>query len=84
MIQTGENLFHWTSARTSLILHLSHLINTVFIGGDGSFRLMRNNKGGGEITDPSLFGDQMFYAPNDSYKDFCRIRGGAPDDQSVS
>lgn len=62
----------------------SHLIHTVFIGGDGSFRLMRNNKGGGEATDPSLFGDLAFYAPNEEYKLFCRRRGGAPDDQAVS
>jgi len=33
---------------------------------------MRNNKGGGEFTEPSLFGDQSFCA-----------RGGAPDDQSL-
>ena len=44
---------------------------------------MRNNKGGGEMTDPSLFGDEAVYAPNEAYKDFCRVRGGAPDDQSV-
>jgi hypothetical protein len=46
-------------------------------------RLARNNKGGGEATDPSLFGDNCFYAPNEDYKDFCRVRGGAPDDTSV-
>jgi len=45
---------------------------------------MRNNKGGGESSDPSLFGDSGFYAPNIAYKNFSRIRGGAPDDQSVS
>jgi len=60
-----------------------HLIHTTFIGGDASFRLYRNNKGGGEISDPSLFGDFAFYAPNDDYKIFNRLRGGAPDDQSV-
>ncbi|KIJ32286.1 hypothetical protein M422DRAFT_265964 [Sphaerobolus stellatus SS14] len=61
----------------------SALIHTLFIGGDGNFRLWRNNKGGGEKTDPSLFGDDAFYAPNTEYREFCRVRGGAPDDMSV-
>ncbi|KIJ55894.1 hypothetical protein M422DRAFT_150547 [Sphaerobolus stellatus SS14] len=60
----------------------SELIHTMFIGGDGNFRLRRHNKGGGEAIDPSLFGDDAFYAPNEKYKEFCRIRGGAPDDLS--
>ncbi|KIJ45388.1 hypothetical protein M422DRAFT_166915, partial [Sphaerobolus stellatus SS14] len=62
----------------------SELIHTVFIGGDGNFRLRRNNKGGGEKADPSLFGDDAFYAPNENYKVFCSCRGGAMDDQSDS
>ena len=61
----------------------SRLLHTVFIGGDGNFRLCRNNKGGGEISDPSLFGDDSFEAVNGEYKDFCSVRGGAPDDTSV-
>ncbi|KIJ27639.1 hypothetical protein M422DRAFT_271180 [Sphaerobolus stellatus SS14] len=58
----------------------SSLIHTMFIGGDGNFRLRRKHKGGGEATDPSLFGDDSFYAPNEEYKGFCMVRGGAPDD----
>ncbi|KIJ32932.1 hypothetical protein M422DRAFT_265273 [Sphaerobolus stellatus SS14] len=58
----------------------SELIHTMFIGGDGNFRLHRHHKGRGEVVDPSLFGDDAFYAPNEKYKEFCRIRGGAPDD----
>ncbi|KIJ36827.1 hypothetical protein M422DRAFT_260687 [Sphaerobolus stellatus SS14] len=60
----------------------SNLIHTMFIGGDGNFRLRQHNKGGGEVVDPSLFGDGAFYAPNDKYKEFCRVRGGAPDDMA--
>jgi len=67
-----------------LLTDNSELRNTVFIGGDGNFRLRRNNKGGGQVTDPSLFGDHAFYAPNEDYKAFNRARGGAPDDTSVS
>ena len=55
----------------------------MFIEGDGNFQLARNNKGGGEATDPSCFGDNGFYSPNDDYKAFCRARGGAPDDTAV-
>jgi len=78
-----EGVCIWNVPGYILPIFHSHLIHTVFIGGDGSFRLMRNNKGGGEIADPSLFGDTAFYSPQSEYKDFCRVRGGAPDDQSV-
>lgn len=47
-------------------------------------RLRRNNKGGGEISDPSIFGDGAFYGENEKYKDFCRVRGGADTEISVS
>jgi len=50
---------------------------------DGNYRLYRNNKGGGETSDPSFFGDQAFYAPNEAYKDFCRVRKGADDENTV-
>lgn len=60
------------------------LIYAAYLGGDGTMKLSRNNKGGGEATDPSLFGDDAFYAPNAEYKEFSRARGGAPDDHSVS
>jgi len=59
------------------------LIHTKFIGGDGNFRLQRHHKGGGELKDPSLFGDEAFYAPQSPYPGFCVVRGGAPDDQAV-
>jgi hypothetical protein len=62
----------------------SRLIYAKFIAGDGNFRLHRHNKGDGETADPSLFGDGAFYAPNEEYKNFWRVRGGAPDDVSVS
>ncbi|KIJ41631.1 hypothetical protein M422DRAFT_255248 [Sphaerobolus stellatus SS14] len=58
----------------------SDLIYATFIAIDGNYRLSRNNKGGGEATDPSYFGDVAFYAPNERYKDFCRARGGADDE----
>ncbi|KIJ25942.1 hypothetical protein M422DRAFT_192828 [Sphaerobolus stellatus SS14] len=60
----------------------SDLIHTVFIGVDGNFRLRRHNKGGGEKADPSLFGNDAYYAPHPDYKMFCRVRGGAPDDMA--
>ena len=63
---------------------ISELIHTVFIGGDGNFRLRRNNKGGGEKTDPSLFGDDGFYAPNEAFKSFCSVRGDDIVDKAVS
>lgn len=47
-------------------------------------RLRRNNKGGGELSDPSIFGDGAFYAENEQYKEFCRVRGGADNETSVS
>ena len=36
----------------------------MFVGGDGNFQLVRNNKGDGEATDPSYFGNNAFYSPN--------------------
>ena len=77
------NDFTVTNFETLFFLS-SELVNTLFIGGDGSFRLSRNNKGGGEATDPSLFGDLGYYAPNEEYKAFCKVRGGAVDDQAVN
>ena len=62
----------------------SDLKYAIFLAGDGNMRLRRNNKGGGERTDPSLFADGAFYAENEKYKDFCRVRGGADDERSVS
>ena len=47
-------------------------------------RLCHNNKGGGESSDPSIFGDGAFYGENEQYKDFCRVWGGADNETSVS
>ncbi|KIJ52305.1 hypothetical protein M422DRAFT_776014 [Sphaerobolus stellatus SS14] len=60
----------------------SDLIHTVFIGGDGCFRLMRSRKGANEAVNPSLFGGAAMYVPNQEYIEFVIVRGGAPDDQS--
>ncbi|KIJ42570.1 hypothetical protein M422DRAFT_254354 [Sphaerobolus stellatus SS14] len=62
----------------------SELIHTVYIGGDGNFRLRQHNKGLGEASDPSLFGDDAFYAPDSDYKDFYHVRAGAADDTAVN
>jgi hypothetical protein len=70
-------------AITLLILKHRALIYAKFLAGDGNFRLCRNNKGNGEQGDPSLVGDAAFYSPNESYKEFCRVRGGAPDETAV-
>jgi hypothetical protein len=56
----------------------------VFVSGDGNFRLRRHNKGGGELADPSLFGDEAFHVPNAEYKQFCHVRGNDPGDKVVS
>ncbi|KIJ48953.1 hypothetical protein M422DRAFT_247327 [Sphaerobolus stellatus SS14] len=58
----------------------SELIHTMFIGGDGNFRLRRHHKGGGEFSDPSLFGDEAFYAPQNDFREFYKIRGLKPDE----
>ncbi|KAF8508051.1 hypothetical protein BU17DRAFT_100086 [Hysterangium stoloniferum] len=62
-----ESIFLRIGGKTQMRDDLKYAI---FLGGDGNMRLRRNNKGGGEASDPSLFGDGAFYAENDKYKDF--------------
>ncbi|KIJ52939.1 hypothetical protein M422DRAFT_242902 [Sphaerobolus stellatus SS14] len=52
----------------------------MFIGGDGNFHLHRHHKGGGVLSDPSLFGDEAFYAPQNEFKEFYKIHGLTPDE----
>jgi len=59
------------------------LIYAKFIGVDGNYRLARHNKGGGEITDQSYFGDRGFYVQNELYKEYSRVRGAVDSEINV-
>lgn len=46
----------------------------MFIAADGNMSLGRNNKGGEETASPSLYGDAMYHAPHEEYKEFLAKR----------